>query len=136
VVKAGRQISRDAGLIADYSKGLKLDLAMINLALRDPDTDDEEKLAERERAKQKVREAAAPGDAPSDAASPPDGGPKPAAPAYAAGGGTYATTAAPATPAAAAATEREMPGEVVRADDVDATLAEAEATMRKRHGSA
>ena len=32
---------------------------MINLALKDADTEDEEKLAERERAKEKVREAAA-----------------------------------------------------------------------------
>ena len=58
-VTAGARIRRDAGLIADYSRGLKLDLAMINLALKDPDTEDEEKLAERERAKEKVREAAA-----------------------------------------------------------------------------
>ncbi|HXW09098.1 MAG TPA: hypothetical protein VD737_00655, partial [Steroidobacteraceae bacterium] len=58
-VTASRKISRDAGVIADYSRGLKLDLAMISLALKDADTDDEEKLAERERAKEKVREAAA-----------------------------------------------------------------------------
>jgi uncharacterized membrane protein YqjE len=58
-VTAGRKITRDAGLIADYSSGLKLDLAMISLALKDPDTEDEDKLAERERAKEKVREAAA-----------------------------------------------------------------------------
>jgi uncharacterized membrane protein YqjE len=58
-VTAGRKIARDAGLIADYSRGLKLDLAMISLALKDPETEDEDKLAERERAKEKVREAAA-----------------------------------------------------------------------------
>lgn len=55
---ASRKITRDSALIADYSKGLKLDLAMISLALKDADTEDEEKLAERERAKEKVREAA------------------------------------------------------------------------------
>lgn len=59
VVTAGRKMQRDAGLIADFSRGIKLDLAMINLALKDPDTEDEDKLAERERAKEKVREAAA-----------------------------------------------------------------------------
>jgi uncharacterized membrane protein YqjE len=56
---ATRKITQDSALIADYSRGLKLDLAMISLALKDADTDDEEKLAERERAKEKVREAAA-----------------------------------------------------------------------------
>jgi uncharacterized membrane protein YqjE len=56
---AGRKIRRDAGLIADFSRGIKLDLAMVNLALKDPDTENEEKLAERERAKTRVREAAA-----------------------------------------------------------------------------
>ena len=59
VVTAGAKIRRDTGVIADFSRGLKLDLAMINLALKDPDTKDEEKLAERELAKEKVREAAA-----------------------------------------------------------------------------
>jgi uncharacterized membrane protein YqjE len=56
---ASQRFKRDAGLIADYSRGLKLDLAMINLALKDPETEDEDKLAERELAKEKVREAAA-----------------------------------------------------------------------------
>lgn len=165
VVEAGRQISRDAALIADYSKGLKLDVAMINLALKDPDADDEEKLAERERARQKVREAAAekaaapstaeggevssrdgpagqsaeaamraatPRDAPqAEAASPPDGAPKPASGHEVTGGGTYASTSA-----SSSAKEREMPGEAVRAEDVDATLDEREPTSRERHGSA
>jgi uncharacterized membrane protein YqjE len=58
-VTAGKKIARDTGLIADFSRGLKLDLAMVNLALKDPDTEDEDELAERERAKEKVREAAA-----------------------------------------------------------------------------
>jgi hypothetical protein len=58
VVTAGRKLKHDAELIADFSRGVKLDLAMINLAIKDPDTEDEDKLAERERAKEKVREAA------------------------------------------------------------------------------
>jgi hypothetical protein len=58
-VTAGKKIARDTSLIADFSRGLKLDLAMVNLALKDPDTEDEDELAERERAKEKVREAAA-----------------------------------------------------------------------------
>ena len=58
-ITAGRRISHDAGVIADFSRGLKLDLAMVSLALKDPDTDDEEKIAEIERAKARVREAAA-----------------------------------------------------------------------------
>jgi uncharacterized membrane protein YqjE len=59
VLTAGKKIRRDASLIADFSRGIKLDLAMITLALKDPETEDEDKLAERERAKTKVREAAA-----------------------------------------------------------------------------
>jgi uncharacterized membrane protein YqjE len=57
-VHAKQQLTRDTALIADFTTGLRLDLAMVNLALKDPDTDDEEKLAARERAKTAVREAA------------------------------------------------------------------------------
>jgi uncharacterized membrane protein YqjE len=56
---AGRRFRRDTALIADFSKGLRLDLAMINLALKDPETEDQEKLDAREKAKDAVREAAA-----------------------------------------------------------------------------
>jgi uncharacterized membrane protein YqjE len=187
-VTASRKISRDAGLIADYSRGLKLDLAMISLALKDADTDDEEKLAERERAKEKVREAAAdkaaaPSTAEGGGAPAPDGpamesataairaaaprpdvspaGPdaereaaarpdllrpaaaagtgatdsKPRVSGYAmTGGGTYATTSAPASPTAAAATEREVPDEAVRPEDLAPTTAERDPTQRQRHG--
>ena len=185
-VTAGRKITRDSALIADYSKGLKLDLAMITLALKDEDTEDEEKLAERERAKEKVREAAAEkAAAPSTAEggdSPAPGGPamesataamraaaprpdvSPAGPdaereaaarpdvlrpaaagatesgprvsGYAmTGGGTYATTQASTTTTAAAATEREMPDEAVRTEDLDPTLARPDSAQRQRHGS-
>ncbi len=53
------QLTRDKAVIADFTKGLRLDLAMVNLALKDPETDDDEKLASRERAETEVREAAA-----------------------------------------------------------------------------
>jgi uncharacterized membrane protein YqjE len=56
---ARRRLRRDVALIADFSKGLRLDLAMINLALKDPETEDQEKLDAREKAKDAVREAAA-----------------------------------------------------------------------------
>jgi len=59
VLSAGRKVARDAKLIADFSRGIKLDLAMINLALQDAEPDDEEKLEKRERTKTAVREAAA-----------------------------------------------------------------------------
>ncbi len=57
--RGSARLQRDVSLIADFTQGLKLDLAMVNLALKDPDTEDEEKLAARERAKTAVREAAA-----------------------------------------------------------------------------
>ena len=53
------RLKRDVSLIADFTQGLKLDLAMVNLALKDPDTEDAEKLEAREQAKSAVREAAA-----------------------------------------------------------------------------
>lgn len=34
---AQRQVARDTGLIADFTAGLRLDLAMVNLALKDPE---------------------------------------------------------------------------------------------------
>lgn len=58
-ITAGRRIRHDTNLIADFTRGLRLDLAMVNLALKDADTEDEEKLAARERAKTAVRDAAA-----------------------------------------------------------------------------
>jgi uncharacterized membrane protein YqjE len=58
VVSGTRKLKRDTALIGDFTRGLKLDLAMINLALKDAETDDEDKLAKREDAKQSVREAA------------------------------------------------------------------------------
>ena len=58
-MRASRQIRRDTALIADFWKGLRLDLAMVNLALNDPTPDDDEEIAKRERAKAAVREAAA-----------------------------------------------------------------------------
>jgi uncharacterized membrane protein YqjE len=59
VIRATRQLRRDTALIADFTKGLRLDFAMINLALKDPEPDDEQELDKRERAKTAVREAAA-----------------------------------------------------------------------------
>jgi uncharacterized membrane protein YqjE len=59
VVTASRRLTHDANLIADFTRGLKLDLAMINLALKDADVDDEEESAKREHAKEAVRKAAA-----------------------------------------------------------------------------
>ena len=35
-MRASQQIRRDTALIADFWKGLRLDLAMVNLALNDP----------------------------------------------------------------------------------------------------
>jgi hypothetical protein len=57
-VQAKKELNRDTALINDFTTGLRLDLAMVNLALKDPGTDDMEKLESRERAKDKVREAA------------------------------------------------------------------------------
>jgi hypothetical protein len=127
---AGRSLKRDAGVIADYARGLKLDLAMINLALKDPDTDDEEKLAARERAKVAVEEAAAakaetesPEFAPARAAT--------AGPGLAdEEGGAYASSSGSAMPEGA--TEREMPEPAV-------TMPEsmgAPAPKEQSHGSA
>lgn len=57
-VHAKQELARDTALINDFTTGLRLDLAMVTLALKDPTTDDEEQLEARERAKDKVREAA------------------------------------------------------------------------------
>ena len=59
VISARRQLARDAGLIAEFTAGLRLDLAMVNLALKDPAADDEGAVVEREQARAEVREAAA-----------------------------------------------------------------------------
>ncbi len=56
---ARRQLARDTGLIADFTAGLRLDLAMVNLALKDPEAHDDAAIAEREQARTAVREAAA-----------------------------------------------------------------------------
>lgn len=55
---ARQQLTRDKALIGDFTTGLRLDLAMVNLALKDPETHDADKLAARERAETEVREAA------------------------------------------------------------------------------
>lgn len=55
---ARRHLKRDVALISDFTAGLRLDLAMVNLALKDSAADDDESIAERERAKSAVREAA------------------------------------------------------------------------------
>lgn len=57
--KAGQLVKRDAALIAGFSKGLRLDLAMINLALKDPEAEDAKEIEKLERARAAVREAAA-----------------------------------------------------------------------------
>jgi uncharacterized membrane protein YqjE len=157
VATAGTRIRRDAGLIADFSRGLKLDLAMINLALKDADTEDEDKLAERERAKEKVREAAEEkaatpstaegGGAPAPegpamdsaaaamrAAAPrPDVSPSgPAVPGAAfTGGGSYAS----ASPAGPDVDDRAMPGSLARAEDPNPATPE-DIERKERHGSA
>lgn len=56
---ARRQLARDTGLIADFTAGLRLDLAMVNLALKDPEAEDVTAIAERGQAKMAAREAAA-----------------------------------------------------------------------------
>ncbi len=58
-VHARQQLTRDKALIAEFTKGLRLDLAMVNLALKDPATHDPDKLAARAHAETEVREAAA-----------------------------------------------------------------------------
>lgn len=54
---ARRQWARDAALVSDFRAGLKLDLALVNLALRDPEATDEDARLGRERARAAVREA-------------------------------------------------------------------------------
>jgi uncharacterized membrane protein YqjE len=98
VVAGRRKLTRDRALVADLASGLKLDLAMMNLALRDPDTEDEKKLAARDQAREKVRDAAA-----AKAATP-----------SVAEGGEQPSAEGPSGSAAeaamrAASTEREMP---------------------------
>jgi len=85
---ARQQMTRDAALIADFTRGLRLDLAMVNLALKDPETHDADRLAARERAKTEVRAAAAG---------------MPVSPAAAEGTGPAIDTNGPATEPAAAA---------------------------------
>jgi uncharacterized membrane protein YozB (DUF420 family) len=122
VSRGNARLQRDAALIADFSRGLKLDLAMINLALKDPATEDEEELAERERAKKAVREAAAAKAATPSTAEGTDrpsadgptmnaatgairaAGPAPDSPLE---GGAYASEPSPAT-----ATDQRLPDEV------------------------
>jgi hypothetical protein len=55
---ARQQLTRDAALIGDFTKGLRLDLAMVNLALKEPETADAEPLAAREPAETEVPAAA------------------------------------------------------------------------------
>lgn len=58
-LQAKRQIARDTALIADFTGGLRLDLAMVNLALKDPEPADADSIDRREQAQEAVREAAA-----------------------------------------------------------------------------
>jgi len=126
VSRGSARLQRDASLIADFTQGLKLDLAMVNLALKDPNTEDQAKLEERERAKTALREAAAakattPSTAEGGAQPAPGGpameaaagamraaGPAPDAPV----GGAYASTTArdEGDTLPDGLTEREMPG--------------------------
>jgi uncharacterized membrane protein YqjE len=104
-ITAVRRLQRDASLIADFSRGLKLDLAMVSLALKDAQPEDEEKAAERERAKTAVREAAAA---------------KAAAPSTAEGGGMPAPEG-PAMNSASAAMRAATPGPTVAAPGTEAS---------------
>lgn len=128
VSRGTARLQRDAALIADFSRGLKLDLAMINLALKDPDTEDEEKLAERERAKVAVREAAA---AKAAAPSTAEGTDQPAA------DGPAMNAAAGAMRAAGPAPDRPMSGGAYASssDGVDEHLPEG-VTEREMPASA
>jgi len=56
---ARRRFTADANVIADFTRGLKLDLAMINLALNDADAEDEDQMHSKQKAKDAVRDAAA-----------------------------------------------------------------------------
>lgn len=98
VVAGRRKLTRDRTLFADFTSGLKLDLAMINLAMRDAESEDEKKVAAREQAREKVREAAAE---------------KATTPSVAEGGETPAASGPSGSAAEAAlraaSTEREMP---------------------------
>jgi len=139
VSRGSARLQRDASLIADFTQGLKLDLAMVNLALKDPDTEDEAKLEERERAKTAVREAAA---AKATTQSTAEGGdqPAPGGPAMEAatgamraGGGAYASAAADEAGAALpdGVTEREMPGSA----PPEALSGATDADRERSHGS-
>jgi len=101
-MKAGQLVKRDTALIADFTKGLRLDLAMINLALEDPEPDDEAEMAKRERAKAAVREAAA--DKANTPSTAEGGEASPTGPSVAA-----ATAAMTAAAAATGATGSTMP---------------------------
>jgi uncharacterized membrane protein YqjE len=96
---ARRKLTRDAGVIADFTKGLKLDLAMINLALKDADADDEAAMHGKQKAKEAVREAAAEKSATPSTA---EGGREPTA-------GGPAHDAAQAAMQAAAPSETDIP---------------------------
>jgi uncharacterized membrane protein YqjE len=132
---AGRRLRRDTALIADFSKGLRLDLAMINLALKDPETEDQEKLDAREKAKDAVREAAA--EKASTPSTAEDGAISTTGPAMAAASAAM-TAAAPSGahirpgvgPSAAAgigAADRTGPAETLSADATDTAVARADA---------
>jgi uncharacterized membrane protein YqjE len=116
VVNAGRKLTRDASLIADFTRGLKLDIAMINLALQDAATDDEEKLAKRERTRNAVREAAAD---------------KAATPSTAEGGGSPAADG-PTLNAAAAAMHAASPATKAGAAGAPESITPAEVAARER----
>jgi hypothetical protein len=120
---ARRHLRRDVALISDFTAGLRLDLAMINLALKDSEADDEKAIAERERAKSAVREAAAAKAATSDSAE---------APGKSEAGDT-AEESAPATvhPASAVPTELDLPPPSVTAPEA---MTRPRTEERTQHG--
>ena len=113
-VTASRRLTHDANLIADFTRGLKLDLAMINLALKDADVDDEKESAKREQAKEAVRKAAA-----EKAATP-----------STAEGSRAPSAGGPAGNAAAAAMQAAAPSETDKPMKRDATTVKARAGTR------
>lgn len=58
VVRARQELTRDSALLADFATGLRLDLAMVNLALKDPATNGEQESEARERATDEVHDPA------------------------------------------------------------------------------
>jgi hypothetical protein len=117
-ISAGRHLRREAALFADFTKGLKLDLAMLNLALKDPDPKNEVERTERESAKAAVRDAAVDRAATARAAE--------LGPAVAAGSGL--ATAGAAVQAAAPTSDTHAPPEAPETSAAAASSAKTPAT--------